>query len=179
MRNILLTDLALCLAGPSVVEAQHAPTRRKIVETIEIAATPEKVWAVVGDVKDSSWVQNVDATWEQGGDPAGSIRTLTLRNGRTITEKGQKYDSEHRTLAYYITQNDVRDLPAGDYSATLSVEPSGESQATVEWKAAFYRGYPNNHPPPELNDENSEKGVRAWVHASLENLKAKVEKDGR
>jgi hypothetical protein len=46
----------------------------------------------------------------------------------------------------------------------------------VEWKAAFYRGYMNNDPPPELNDEASEKGVGDWIKASLANLKAKVEK---
>lgn len=178
MRGILVA-VVLSILGIGAVEAQHAPTRRKVVETIEIQAPPDKVWKIVGNIEDSSWVQNVETTLEQGDDPAASIRTLTLRSGRTIVEKGRAYDAERHTFSYYITENDVRDLPAGDYSATVAVEPAGEGHATVEWKAAFYRGYPNNDPPPELNDENSEKGVRAWVHASLENLKAKVEKGGQ
>ena len=177
MRLVLVSAVAVCALGISAADAQHAPTRRKVVETIEITASPDQVWDVLGKTDDSTWVRDVDTSLEQGGDPAQSIRTLTLRNGHTITEKGRAYDAAHHSFSYYITQNDVHDLPAGDYSATVSVEPAADGHAKVEWKAAFYRGYPNNDPPPELNDENSEKGVRAWMRASLENLKKKVEKD--
>lgn len=178
MRRIVFAGIALTTLVAGVAQAQHAPTRRKIVEAIEIDAAADKVWAVVGNVKDSSWVEQVVGTREDGDDPAVSTRTLTLGSGRILVEKGRKYDAARRSLAYYITSNDVRDLPAGDYSATISVQPEGTDRAKVEWNAAFYRGYPNINPPPELNDENSEKAVRAWVHASLENLKARVEKGG-
>ena len=77
---------------------------------------------------------------------------------------------------FYIDKVDVKDLPANDFSATITVEPAGDNKSKVEWKSAFYRGYMNNDPPPELNDENSEKSVKAWIKASLDNLKAKVEK---
>ena len=174
MRRTVFAMAALALLATSASEAQHAPTRRKVAETIEIAAPADKVWAVLGDVEDSSWMQNVDTTLEQGSDPATSTRTLTLKNGHTFVVKGRKYDVEHHLLAYSISGNDVHDLPAGDYSATVSVEPDGADRSKVEWKAAFYRGHPTND--PELNDENSEKAVRAWIQASLENLKAKVEK---
>lgn len=176
MRTVWVVTALAVLAG-SASEAQHAPTRRKITETIDIAAPVDRVWEVVGNVEDSSWVENVVGTSEQGGDPATSTRTLTLANGRTIVEKGRSYDPERHRFAYSITDRDVRDLPAGDYSATITVEAAGENRSTVGWMAAFYRGHPNNDPPPELNDENSEKAVRAWVHASLKQLKAKLEKD--
>lgn len=175
MRRMLIAA-ALAVFATSASEAQHAPTRRKVAESIVIAASPDKVWAVLGDVEHSSWMQNVDSTREQGPDPANSTRTLTLKNGHSFVVQGRRYDAQHRSLAYSISGNDVHDLPAGDYSASVSVEPDGSDRSKVEWKAAFYRGYPNNGPPPELNDENSEKAVRAWIHASLENLKARVEK---
>ncbi|MET0258330.1 MAG: SRPBCC family protein [Methylobacterium sp.] len=178
MHRIGFGAIAVVTLATGVAQAQHAPTRRKIVEAVEIGAPADKVWAVVGNLKDSNWVEQVVATHEEGEDPAVSTRTLTLGSGRTLVEKGRRYDAERRSFAYYITSNDVRDLPAGDYSATISVVPEGTDRAKVEWNAAFYRGYPNINPPPELNDENSEKAVRAWVHASLENLKTRVEKGG-
>lgn len=175
MRRLVFAAAALGLFATSA-DAQHAPTRRKVVESIEVSASVDQVWKVLGDVEDSSWMQNVETTWEQGSDPASSTRTLTLKNGHTMVVTGHDYNVDRHSLAYYISGNDVQDLPAGDYSATISVEADGADKAKVEWKAAFYRGHPNNDPPPELNDENSEKAVRAWIQASLENLKAKVEK---
>ena len=48
---VLSTVLAV---APLAAEA-HGPTRQKVTETVEIAAPPEKVWAVVGDFQDMSW----------------------------------------------------------------------------------------------------------------------------
>lgn len=176
MRIALLAATALAVATVAA-QAQHAPTRRKIVETVTIDAPADKVWAVVGNPADAGWIENV-ARAERAGTPEKPVYRLTLKNGHVIVEESRRLDPEHRSFAYYIVTSDVSDLPAKDYSATISVQPEGEHAAKVEWKAAFYRGHPNNDPPPELNDENSEKGVRAWVHASLENLKARLEKSG-
>lgn len=176
MRIALLAAAALALTAVTA-EAQHAPTRRKIVETITIDAPADRVWAVVGNPADAGWIENV-ARAEQTGTPEKPGYRLTLKNGHAIVEEARKIDPERRSFAYYILQNEVSDLPAKAYSATISVQPEGDHAATVAWKAAFYRGHPNNDPPPELNDENSEKAVRAWVHASLENLKARLEKGG-
>ncbi|CAX24178.1 Conserved MxaD-like protein precursor of unknown function [Methylorubrum extorquens DM4] len=157
-------------------QAQHAPTRRKIVESVTIDASPDKVWAVIGNPADAGWIENV-ARGERKGSADKPVFRLTLKNGHVIVEESRKLDPERKSFGYYILENEVTDLPAKDYSATISVQPEG-AQARVEWRAAFYRGHPNNDPPPELNDENSEKRVRAWIHASLENLKARLEKSG-
>ena len=45
----------------------------------------------------------------------------------------------------------------------------------MEWRGAFYRGYMNNDPPPELSDEAAVKAVIAYQKAGLEGLKAKAE----
>ena len=44
-----------------------------------------------------------------------------------------------------------------------------------EWKGAFYRGYMNNDPPPELSDEAAQKAVAAFQKEGLDALKAKLE----
>ena len=65
-------------------------------------------------------------------------------------------------------------LPVTGYSATITVLPAEAGKSTVEWHGAFYRGYPNNDPPPELNDEAALKAVGNVYRAGLESLKKKV-----
>ena len=50
--------------------------------------------------------------------------------------------------------------------------------ATVEWRGAFYRGFMNNDPPPELNDEAAKKAVSGVYRAGLDALKQKMEAGG-
>lgn len=175
-----MKKLTLALAATAALVAAtaqaHGPTRRKISESIEINAPADKVWAVIGDVKNADWMENVTKTEVSGDVPSKFKRTLTLKNGNQIQETSNKYKPDEKLFSYYIEKVDVKDLPANDYSATITVEPAGDAKSKVDWKAAFYRGYMNNDPPPELNDEASEKGVGAWIKASLANLKAKVEK---
>ena len=45
----------------------------------------------------------------------------------------------------------------------------------VEWRGAFYRGYPNNDPPPEQNDEAALKAVTGVYRSGLGNLKKMME----
>ncbi len=175
MKTITLATAALATLVAFTAQA-HGPTRRKVSESIEINAPADKVWAVVGNWKDADWLENVAKTETQGDDPAKSKRTLTLKNGNTINETGGKYKPDDKLFMFYIDKVDVKDLPANDYSGTITVEPEGDAKSKVEWKSAFYRGYMNNDPPADLNDEASEKGVSAWVKASLQNLKNKVEK---
>jgi hypothetical protein len=46
----------------------------------------------------------------------------------------------------------------------------------VEWRAAFYRGYMLNDPPPDLNDAASSKAVAGVIRAGLDNLKVLAER---
>jgi hypothetical protein len=62
------------------------------------------------------------------------------------------------------------------YSSTIAVTPAAGGGSTVEWRGAFYLGYPNNDPPPDLNDEAAMKAVSAVYRGGLDALKAKLEK---
>jgi Polyketide cyclase / dehydrase and lipid transport len=66
-------------------------------------------------------------------------------------------------------------LPVNNYSSTITVLPAECGKSTVEWRGAFYRGYPNNDPPPELNDDAAIKAVTALYREGLDNLKKKFE----
>ncbi len=71
---------------------------------------------------------------------------------------------------------DVKVLPVNNYSSTIDIVPSDDGKtSTVEWHGAFYRGYPNNDPPPDLNDEAAIKAVSGVYQAGLAALKKKIE----
>ena len=48
----------------------HGPSRQKVTETIEIAAPAEKVWAVIGNFQDLSWLPAVAKTEGTGDNEA-------------------------------------------------------------------------------------------------------------
>ncbi|KJC59469.1 signal peptide protein [Bradyrhizobium sp. LTSPM299] len=153
----------------------HGPTRQKVRESIEIDAPQAKVWAVIGNFQDMSWLAGVSKTKGEKGNEIGATRRLMLTDGATIDEELYKYEPEMLSYSYRITAVDVKVLPVTNYSSTLTVSPAPDGKAKLEWAGAFYRGFPNNDPPPELNDEAAKAAVSGLYRAGLEALKKKIE----
>lgn len=176
MRFMRLAAVA-ALATVSFTAQAHGPTRQKVSESVEINAPADKVWAVVGNFQDGSWIPVVEKTEGKGGNELKATRTLTLTGGATVDEELYKYSAEQKSLSYRINKVDVKVLPVNNYSSTIKVEPADGGKASeVVWDGAFYRGYMNNDPPPELSDEAAIKAVKALYRGGLDNLKAKIEK---
>jgi len=172
---------ALAAAGVALTAAfepvwAHGPTRQKVRESIEINAAPAKVWAAIGNFQDMSWLPPVTKTEGEKGNEIGATRRLTLTGGATVDEELYKFDAGAMTYSYRITTVDVKVLPVTNYSSTLTVAASADGKgSTLEWAGAFYRGFPNNDPPPELSDEAAVKAVKGLYQTGLEALKKKVE----
>jgi len=178
LKSLFAVALAAVIATPLLAPSAeaHGPTRKKITETIEINAPPEKVWAVIGNFQDMSWHPAVVKQEGKGGDAIDATRRLTLPNDGTIDEVLVKYDAAKMSYSYRITAVDVKVLPVTNYSSTITVLPGADGKtSTVEWRGAFYRGYPNNDPPPELNDDAAIAAVTAVYKGGLEALKKKIE----
>ncbi len=182
MKSLGLATL-LALGVVQVADA-HGPTRKKVIESVTVNAPPDKVWKVMGNFQDMSWLPGVKSTTGTGGDTIDpknddnevAKRTITLANGGEIHEGLYKYDAAEHTYSYRIDKVDPKVLPVNDYSSTISVEPEdGGKSSKVTWKGAFYRGYMNNDPPPDMDDEASVAAVTKVYKAGLENLKKKVE----
>jgi carbon monoxide dehydrogenase subunit G len=171
-RVLLVAALALL---PAVALA-HGPTRQKTVEKIEINAPPAAVWGVLADFGDIGWLPGVEKT-ESSGDrvPEQWKRKIFLANGETIDETLTKYDDAGQSLSYRIDHVDVKVLPVNNYSSTITVTAADGGKTLVEWRGAFYRGFMNNDPPPELSDEAALKAVADIYKKGLAALKEKVE----
>ncbi|WP_298976712.1 SRPBCC family protein [uncultured Roseobacter sp.] len=168
--------LGVCLAAtvlPGVVMA-HGPTRQKVTLTTEVAADPAEVWAAIGNFQDMSWHPAVHETTGENGNEIDATRVLTLgaADGPTISEILYKFSDEKMSYSYRITEVAVEVLPVTNYSSHLTVKPRDAGGSIIEWRGAFYRGYPNNDPPEELNDAAAIAAVTGVYQAGLDALTA-------
>ncbi|MDO5704388.1 MAG: SRPBCC family protein [Paracoccus sp. (in: a-proteobacteria)] len=175
MTRIFAAALAGALLVVNAAQA-HGPVRLRTEHSVVLNATPAEVWEAIGKFDDMSWHPAVAST-EITGDgsvdvPEVSTRVLHLKadsGDPTITEKLIAHDAEKHSYKYMIEAVDVAVLPVTNYSSTLQVKDK-DGKAEVVWKAGFYRGYPNNDPPPDLNDETAEAAVNAIYQAGMDAL---------
>jgi hypothetical protein len=169
--------LALCLlATPALA---HGPTRQKLELSVDVAAPPDKVWAVIGNFHDLSWVPAVaQVTGAGGNDPDTAKRDVVLKTGGAWhDEELSDYDATNMTYGTFLPHVDVKVLPVADFSTHLSVTATAGG-SHVEWRSAFYRGYPNNNPPPDLNEAAAVRAVTAICQPALDGLKARFGASG-
>lgn len=171
MRTALTTVLLLAAS----VAFAHGPTRQKVTETVAIKAPPEAVWNAVKDFGAmQTWHPAVESTAADKGSEPESMRTLTLKGGGKIVEQLESYSDADRKFSYRM--KDPGPVPVSNYSSTLAVKAGEGGGSVVEWRGAFYRGYPNNDPPPDKNDEAAVKAITDIYQAGLGNLKKMLEK---
>lgn len=168
-RHFLAAAVLAALPG---IALAHGPSRQKVTLTADVAADPAAVWEAIGNFQDMSWHPAVFSTEGTGGNDIDATRHLVLGQdgGPTIDEVLYKYDAAKMTYSYRITDVLVEVLPVTNYSSHLTVKPRAAGGSTVEWRGAFYRGYPNNDPPPELNDEAAVAAVTGVYQAGLDAL---------
>ena len=163
---------ALTLA--SSVALAHGPTRQKVVEKITIDAPADAVWAQIKDFDAlAKWHPAVAESLADKGNTEGSVRTVKIKGGGSLVESLERYNAEGKSYTYRAKDGGA--LPVTNYTSTLTVSGDG-AKSTVEWRGAFYRGFPNNDPPPDQNDEAAVKAVTGVYQSGLANLKKLVEK---
>jgi hypothetical protein len=181
IRRIYVLRLAVIAALAALLPAiasAHGPSRKKEIATIEVNAPVEKVWAVLNNYSDMSWHPDIEKT-EMTGEmkPDVAKRKLTFKNGAIFEDGLLDYEPEKKMIAFMTSKVDLKTLPVDGFKSQFNVKEEN-GKTTITWLAAFYRGYPNNDPPPELNDEAAIKAVTAFQKRGLDALKAKLEAGG-
>lgn len=173
--STLSVTLMAIVATVSHSADAHGPTRQKVEESVMVNAPPAKVWALVGDFNGlNKWVPPVEASTATDGNKVGSVRTLSITGGEKLNEILESYDAAGMKLGYKMREPNIKVLPVNNYTSTIAVTPEGAG-SKVTWRGAFYRGFLNNNPPAELNDEAATKAVSGLYKVSLENLKKVAE----
>lgn len=173
--QLVAATLGAVMAMTGIASA-HGPSRLKTEQSVVLDATPAEVWEVIGHFDDMSWHPAVASTamTPEGAaadvpDESTRVLTLAAEGDPTITEQLMAIDNDKMSYKYMITEVDTAVLPVTNYSSTLMVKDK-EGQAEVTWKGGFYRGFPNNDPPAELNDDAAIAGVDGIYQAGLDAL---------
>lgn len=153
----------------------HGPERKKVTETVTINVAPEVAWERVKNFADITWHPAVEKSEGDGGNTVDATRVITLKGGGEIHESLYRYVDEDMTYSYRITEVDVAVLPVTNYSSHLTVKATEDGKSLVEWRGAFYRGYPNNDPPEHLNNDAAIAAVTGVYKGGLAHLKATLE----
>lgn len=156
----------------------HGPSRKKEVATIEVNAPVDRVWAVVSNYSDMTWHPDIaksEVTGEMKPDVAK--RKLTFKSGAVIEDGLLDYEPENKMIAWMTSKVDLKTLPVDGFKSQFNVKGEG-GKTTITWLAAFYRGYPNNDPPPELSDAAAIKAVTEFQKRGMDALKQKLESGG-
>ena len=153
----------------------HGPTRQKVIKEININAAPADVWKLVSDWNNwAAWHPAIESSTATAANEVGSVRTLKLKGGGQLVEEIEGLDAEAMTLKYRAKDGGA--LPVTNYTSAVIVKAADGGGTTVTWRGAFYRGFPNNDPPPDQNDEAAVAAVTGVYESGLANLKAVAEK---
>jgi hypothetical protein len=111
---------------------------QSVVQSVDVAAAPEPVWALIGSFGDLSW-HPLAAAVTLTGTGIGQLRTTETIDGKRITERLTATDPTARSYSYAA----VSGLPVSNYTGKLSVTPKGAG-STVEWSSMYLPdGQPN------------------------------------
>ncbi|WP_375780224.1 DUF4331 family protein [Bradyrhizobium sp. ma5] len=102
-----------------------------VAETVDVNATPDKVWDLIGQFGAAYWhplISEIRLT----GTGLGQLRTIETIDGKQIIERLEAVDNSGRFYRYA----NIAGLPVANYTGMLSVKPNGAG-SSVEWRAQF------------------------------------------
>ena len=110
-----------------------------VFETITLNASPDDVWAAIGDFGAlHSWHPMVDTCAMRDGAPSdgiGNVRELVLANGAPVVESLKDRSEDGRTYSYDFVEVP---FPITNYLSTIRVRRGDEDgKAVVEWESNF------------------------------------------
>ncbi len=98
-----------------------------------IAAPADKVWALVADFGDTSWMPGGGGNVEVVGSGPGMARIISAGDQK-IREVMESSDDATRTLVYTIPEGVP--FPVSDYRSTVVVT-GDDTSAELEWSCSF------------------------------------------
>jgi mxaD protein len=151
------------------------PKPLRVVESVEIKASPDKVWASIKDFDGlNKWHPgfSADEIVSGGNGQVGSVRKLTIKDGPSFTEKLLAFDDAGRNYRYQIIESP---LPITHYVSKITVRSAGGGMTKVIWSGTFQRKNTSDNPPEAESDAGAIKLIKGVYRGGLDNLKKMLE----
>jgi carbon monoxide dehydrogenase subunit G len=127
---------------------------------IEINATPDQVWAVLGDISSvDQWIPGATSVTVDG-----MSRVCTFEDGHTQDEQILDYSPQTRSYRYVI---EGAPLPVTNNTGTFAVEEAN-GHARVVWESSF-------QPIDPATEQQLMEMWEPYLPMTLDNLKRLVE----
>jgi len=155
--------------------AGDPPKTLHLVQTVEIKAPLDKVWAAVKDFDGlAKWHPGFsgDVLVSGSNGTVGAVRKLTIKDGPVVVERLVAYDEAGHSYRYRITESP---LPLADYSSTITVKPGKAGMTEVIWSGSWKRKNTSDSPPEGESDAGTIKLVTGVYRGGLDNLKKVLE----
>ena len=151
------------------------PQTLKVVESVEIKAPVDKVWATIKDFDSlNKWHPGFakDEIVSGGDNKVGSVRKLTIKDGPSFTEELLAFDGAKHAMRYKIVESP---LPITGYVSSISVHAGSNGMTKVVWSGSFKRKNTDANPPEAESDAGAIKLVKGVYRGGLDNLKKMLE----
>jgi hypothetical protein len=169
MRRTMFGAAVLALGfAPSAFAAKTL----HVAQSITINAPAAKVWGIVHDFSNLTWVPGVKSSHATEGNKAGSVRTINL-GGPILTEQLVHYDAPETMYKYRIqnTPGNLKTLPVSHYLSVITVKSLGHDKSKVLWTGNFERADTSVHPKKGMGNQAALKAIKGIYSAGLGNLK--------
>lgn len=132
----------------------------KIKMETRLAASADMLWKTIGGFNAlPAWHPAIERS-ESDGQTRGSVRTLSLVGGGTITERLEHVSDTERVYRYSIIDSP---LPIANYIAQIRVIDNGDGTSTVEWSSEF--------DPAKMPEGDAVRTIQGIYQAGFDNLK--------
>lgn len=112
-------------------EASPNAELQTVADSVDLAASPDQVWAAIGTFGDGSWHPLI-ASVKVAGTGVGQLRTIELIDGKKVIERLEEVDAAKRVYRY----TNVSGLGVSSYTGIFDLKPKG-SGSSVEWRVQF------------------------------------------
>jgi len=151
------------------------PQTLKVVESVQIKAPVDKVWATIKDFDSlNKWHPGFakDEIVSGGDNKPGTVRKLTIKDGPSFTEQLLSINDAKHSMRYKIVESP---LPITDYKSGIVVTAGSDGMTKVTWSGTFKRKNAADNPPEAESDAGATKLVTGVYRGGLDNLKKMLE----
>lgn len=146
-----------------------ASAEPKVTVTAELAVPAEKVWDVLSDFSNLSWVPPVHHVEFEGAGPGMLRRMYVTADSPGIVEQLESLDEENLTIVYSVRDNNP--LPVEDYVATMVITATGPETSRLDWSCTF-------EPREGVTEEQAVNVVNGFYGALVTGMKGVLESNG-